>query len=209
MKKSHALFLLLTFATVALCVYEAMFPLPASTAFINFLGLEAFMLLCVSLLLGPIAVIDRSYAQLTGQRRAIGLSAFILTFGHIFLAAAMQFGWQFPEMFSRLFIQLAIPAALIFVVLTVTSSDYAIRRLGPKTWKGVQKLNYIAFVLSFAHFLLAARGLFVPVSNLVFVNIAEVFAILLGVAVIILQACGFAMRRANEKKRLNASGGPA
>jgi DMSO/TMAO reductase YedYZ heme-binding membrane subunit len=64
--------------------------------------------------------------------------------------------------------------------------------MGFGKWKFVQRFVYLAFILSFLHFVLYTNGLFVPIQNgKIFVNLIEVGLILLGLLTILLQIGGF------------------
>ncbi len=205
-------FLLILLILCAMALYEALFPLPAYVVFTRFFGLGAFFLLCVSLIIGPLAMMShKEFGPLVEPRRAVGLAAFALVVAHIALAIGAEYDWQLGAMLTLLQIQLALPAALLMMVLAIISSDHAIKAMGPALWKRVQQLNYIVFVLSFAHFLLSATGLFAKVNGMTFLNLDEAFAALLGLAVIVLQAWGFMHRRKKEAewKAKAASGGEA
>jgi DMSO/TMAO reductase YedYZ heme-binding membrane subunit len=89
----------------------------------------------------------------------------------------------------------AVPATVILLILTITSSDFAVKKLGPVWWKRVQQFNYFAFVLVFVHFIQRANGLFVQNGNGTFVNIMEVSLVALGVITIGLQIVGFVTRK--------------
>ena len=42
-------------------------------------------------------------------------------------------------------------SALIIVLLLITSSDYFLKKLGPGSWKSIQRLSYIMIILVFIH----------------------------------------------------------
>jgi DMSO/TMAO reductase YedYZ heme-binding membrane subunit len=94
---------------------------------------------------------------------------------------------------------------IIFLLLACTSFDKAIRKMGFSKWKLLQRFTYIGFILSFAHFLLNLNGYFVLLrTGVVFVNIAEIILILLGIATILIQFAGFFKKRQiinNSKKQ--------
>ncbi len=199
MTRPSAFFLLILLVLCAMALYEALFPLPAYIVFTRFFGLGAFFLLCVSLIIGPLAMMShKEFGPLIEPRRAVGLAAFALVAAHVALAVGAEYDWQIGQMLTLLQIQLAIPAALLMMVLAIISSDYALKAMGPALWKRVQQLNYLVFILSFAHFLLSATGLFAKVNGMTFVNLDEASAVLLGLLVIVLQAWGFFHRRRKE-----------
>ncbi len=200
MKQSY-LFLAL-FAAIALVgAYHALFAVPVAVAFTRFLALSGFLLLCTSLMIGPLAVLwPKGFAPLVEARRAVGVSAFVFVLLHFLLTAAVIFKWQLaPLILSGTPFWAAISATLMLFALTITSTDHAIRFLGASNWKNLQRLAYVAFALSFAHFLLKANGLFANAGGKAFVNLAEVFALALGILTILLQIAGFLKRRESAK----------
>ncbi len=190
-------FISLVMAGLALlAVYGALFPIPASLAFIRFLALGGFFLLCVCLTIGPLAVIQPSaFCPLIAQRRAIGLACFIFAIGHFLLAFWLQYGLQIGALLGWPMLVATIGLAL-FIILAITSADWAIKSL--PNWKNVQRLAYLAFAASLMHFILKANGLFVKVGDATFVNAAEIALIGFGIIVVALQVIGFLMIRGRK-----------
>ncbi len=178
-------------------LYYSLFPIPASTEAIRFFAVSGFLLLCVSLIIGPLVTFfPKKFAPLLKERRAVGVIAFILILAHFALVFALAYNYNLVFLFSIFSIVIAVPAMIILFLLACTSFDKAIRKMGFSKWKLLQRFNYIAFILSFVHFVLNLNGYFVLLpSGLVFVNIAEVLLIILGVITIILQIAGFFKKR--------------
>jgi len=190
MQKSSVLFLLLIIGISLIGVGQSLSPSQFATAFGRFFALSGFFLLCVSLIIGPLAAIwPMEYVQLIKPRRAVGIAAFVFVALHLFLAITFMFGGQILQALD--FNLVAVPATLILLILTLTSSDFAIRSLGPVGWKRVQQFNYLAFIFSFVHFIQSATGLFKNGS----LNLSELALVLLGVVVVILQIAGFMARK--------------
>ena len=206
MKKTSLIFLVLIAGMTLIGAYSALFPVPASTAFIRFLGLSAFLLLCVSLMIGPLSVIwPKAFAELIEPRRAVGIACFVFVLFHLLLVALLRFGFDIGAMIGALNLWISAPAAILLLIIAITSSDFAIKKMGPLLWKNVQRLNYLAFILSFAHFILDSNGLFTIVRGKTFVNLAEAGLVVLGGIAILLQIAGFAIRRTNFRKNLSES----
>lgn len=197
MNPVSALFWIILSAIALLATYLGLFPLPATIVFGRFLGLAAFLLLCVSLLIGPLSVIwPRRFALLIEPRRAVGLSAFVFLGLHSLFQFVLIFGFSLDMVLADLRFWIAIPAVVIFGAMALTSSDSMVRRLGNVLWKNLHRLTYLAFVLVFVHFLLNATGLFVPAKNsVVFVNLAELSLVVLGVVTVLFQVAGFFAKR--------------
>jgi DMSO/TMAO reductase YedYZ heme-binding membrane subunit len=205
MHRQSMLFLIILALLAALAVYEAFSRFQAPAAFTRYLGISSFFLLCVSLSLGPLTILGhRHFSGLIEPRRAVGLAAFALMAGHIAIAAGGEYGWDMGAMLQMFQIQLAVPAAFLMTVLALTSSDYAVKALGPSLWKKIQMLNYAVFPLALAHFLLSATGLS---SGGGAPDLAELSALMAGIAAIALQLCGFFVRRAKKAEWLARSAG--
>ncbi|VVC04531.1 Sulfoxide reductase heme-binding subunit YedZ [Candidatus Bilamarchaeum dharawalense] len=200
MQKISFLFLLLILGIALIGVYQSMFPVPTVTAYDRFFALSSFFLLCISLIIGPLVTIwPKEYAQLIEPRRAVGITTFIFIVLHFFLAMTSVFNWQLNVILASVPSLVAVLATVILLILTLTSSDFAVKVLGPVWWKRIQQFNYLAFILSFVHFVLRANGLFTPIGTKVFVNLSEVALVLLGVATVGLQIAGFVTRKNREK----------
>jgi len=212
MNKPSFLFLLIIIALAVLGAYHALFPIPAEIAFTRFFALSGFMLICVSLLIGPLATIwPKSFALLIEPRRAVGIAAAAFAFIHILISLGLTFGWNLNVLLGTPGFIVVVPATILLFVLAVTSADYAIKILGPGLWKNVQRFNYLVFILSFAHFILKSNGLFTALQGKTFVNLAEVFCILLGIVTVALQFAGFFTRRkmqAENRAKMAAAGTP-
>jgi DMSO/TMAO reductase YedYZ heme-binding membrane subunit len=207
MNKPSMLFLLIAIASIAIALYEALAPISSGVAFVRFMALESFFLVCVSLAIGPIVVLDSKYAPLIEPRRAVGLAAFFAALAHIFLVFDIEFGWQFGIIFSEPHFFAGAAAFVIFIVLAITSSDFAIKLLGNNAWKWVQRMNYIAFLFGFFHFVRSATGLFGQSGGQLFSNYAEIFALAFGIATVLLQIAGFYVRNKREAaSKANAAG---
>lgn len=191
MDKGSFFYLLLFCAITLLATYDALFPLSASTAFVRFLGLAGFLMLCVSLIMGPLALISpKDFAILLVHRRAIGIISFVAISAHLVLSFWVQYNWNIVSFISTgPAAVLAVLATLMLIALTATSSDWAVKTF--KQWKNIQRLAYVAFVFSFAHFILKSNGLFAFIGGKVFVNLSEVAMVFLGLATIWLQLWGF------------------
>jgi len=201
MQKSSFLFLILIVGIALIGVYQSLFPIPTITTFDRFFALSSFFLLCISLIIGPLVTIwPKEYAQLIEPRRAVGLASFVFVALHIFLAMTSVFDWQLNLLIGSPPALVAVPATLILLVLTLISSDFAIKKLGPVLWKQIQQFNYFAFVLSFVHFIQRATGLFIFNGSGTFVNFTEVVLVFLGIATVVLQISGFLTRKKREKE---------
>ncbi len=209
MQKPSFLFLLLLCGVAILGAYQASLGGSAATGFIRFTALAAYFLLCVSLIIGPLVVLaPAAFAQIVEPRRAVGIACFVFAAVHVIVLAAVRMGWDIGRLLSGFDPLISVPATLLLLALALTSSDYAIKTLGPGLWKSIQRLNYIAFALVTAHFISKANGLGFLGSGSG-LNLAEAALLALGTATVALQAAGFLERRrrlreAAEKRGYNA-----
>jgi methionine sulfoxide reductase heme-binding subunit len=131
-------------------------------------GDSSWVLLCISLLMGPLARVWKPVARLVTWRREIGIWFGVLTLAHAFLILngwvrwdSMRFlGYEFiPELgrLTRLEPGFGLSNALgLFalnwaLLLTATSSTWAIKRLGNSAWKWLHSGAYIIFYLVTLH----------------------------------------------------------
>ncbi len=190
MDRGSFLWLLVAAAITGFAAYNALFPLPPYIDFTRFLALSGFMLLCISLAMGPRALISpQVFAPLLAHRRAIGLASFVFVLAHVALSFAMGYNFDLNSVIAAPSGPFAIVAFVIFTLLAATSTDWAVKNL--KDWKDIQRLAYVAFAFSLYHFLLKSNGLFLSLGSRTFVNLAESAMVLLGIATIALQAYGY------------------
>ncbi|MFK7980345.1 MAG: sulfite oxidase heme-binding subunit YedZ [Saprospiraceae bacterium] len=117
--------------------------------------------LVISLIATPLALMfpkGRVAKWLVRNRRFFGVAAFAYTLLHtIFYVLKYPFG-QLVDEFSELAILTGWIAFLIFIPLAMTSTDAAVKRMGP-AWKKLQRWVYLAAVMAFAHWaLLGLQG---------------------------------------------------
>jgi len=129
------------------------------TEAIRFSGDWALRLLWLALLIGPARRILGA-PRLIRARRVLGVGVFGLSTLHFGLYALdQQFDWAQVARETVLRIYLAVGAiALVgLAVLTATSSDRAVARLGSVRWNLLHRAIYVLAVLSAVHFLLRSR----------------------------------------------------
>jgi len=190
MKPSNKFFMFLILVIALLAFYHSLFPLPATVILNRFLALSGFFLLCMSLLIGPLVVLrPKEFASLIRTRAIVGIASFILVAAHFVISLFVMYQGDLGIITDSR-VAIAVPALAIMLLLALLSNEWAIKKLGIIAWKNIQRLAYLAFALSLIHYILEAKGLFVPVGSNIFVNLAEVFALLLAAATILLQISG-------------------
>ncbi|PRX36993.1 sulfoxide reductase heme-binding subunit YedZ [Meinhardsimonia xiamenensis] len=95
-------------------------------------------------------------------RRALALVGFFYICLHLlaWLALDMNLLWGqiFADIARRPYITVGMLGFVLMVPLALTSSDRAIRRLGPAQWRRLHRLAYPAVLLGACHYLLLVKG---------------------------------------------------
>jgi sulfoxide reductase heme-binding subunit YedZ len=124
----------------------------------NRLGLWALQFLIAGLAVTPLRRIG---INLIRHRRALGLIAFFYVVLHfttwVVLDMALDWGQIVAALWKRPYILIGFAALLAMVPLAVTSTNAAIRRLGPQAWSGLHKLMYGIVAAGALHFLLLVK----------------------------------------------------
>lgn len=88
------------------------------------------------------------------QRRTLGLYTFFYAMLHFLAFTALDYGLQFDIIFKtflqQIFILPGLVALVILTILAITSSKYAIQKLG-RIWKPLQRTVYLAGILILLH----------------------------------------------------------
>ena len=112
------------------------------------------------------SVIFRSFPSMARHwrfRRYAGVAGFVFITAHVL--TVLQFLFQFhlgsvfyslnPIANPLLFGVISFP---LFMVMALTSTDWAVQKLGSRVWKNIHRLVYVAFIASIFHFLLTYIG---------------------------------------------------
>ena len=122
-------------------------------------GVWATVVLLMALAVTPIIVVFR-WPALVDVRRMIGVMALVYTIVHIVLYFGLR-SWNFErigiETVTRLTLFVATLSTIGLIVLSATSLDAAIARMGAKGWQRLHNTNYIISALALLHVVLA-RG---------------------------------------------------
>lgn len=124
-------------------------------------GEVATYLLWITLLISPLRVFFPQAVvlkRLSGHKRALGLGCFAYAFLHGGVYLLDRFDWGVVwEDLGRLFIAVGAGGFLILLGLALTSSNWAVRKLGGKRWKWGHRTIYLAAVLVFWHMVLKEK----------------------------------------------------
>ena len=146
-------------------------------------GLLSLIFLVGSLLVTPVRQLT-GYDEIYPHRRTLGLYAAFYAFAHFFIF----FWWDrersvlgtVHEIIARRYIWFGMTALLIFVPLALTSTQGMIRRLGPRQWKWLHRLVYVAAVGGAVHYLLLNK--IVTTQSIVFASLLGVLLVYRDVA---------------------------
>lgn len=131
-------------------------------------GDASLLLLIIALALGPLAKLWSATAKLLPWRREFGIWFGVLALAHTVLILNGWIRWDFWRFFGYEFIPqlgrtariepgfgvanlIGLVAVAWALLLTATSSDWALGKLGPSAWKWVQSGAYIIFYLVALH----------------------------------------------------------
>ena len=120
------------------------------------LGVWGLRLLLVGLAITPAARLLRQ-PRLIRFRRTIGLFAFAYVLLHLstYVGVDQFFDWQAigKDILKRPYITIGMLGFLLLVPLAATSTNAAIRRLGPVRWRRLHRLTYLAALAGGVHYL--------------------------------------------------------
>src|SRR3989344_9092673 len=91
-------------------------------------------------------------------RRYLGVSGFILIFFHVATVMGFIFKYDLHRAYYT-FNPLVNPiifgtiAYIILFVMTITSTDWMVKKLTPRVWKFIHRFVYIAYISSLFHFI--------------------------------------------------------
>ena len=124
-------------------------------------GILALIFLCLSLLVTPLR-------RLTGLnwlfhfRRSLGLFAFFYALAHFSIFFGLDRGlnvWDtLSEMIKRNYLIVGSVGLLAMVPLAATSTNYMIKRMGPKRWQALHRLAYVAAIAGVVHFYMLVKS---------------------------------------------------
>jgi sulfoxide reductase heme-binding subunit YedZ len=130
---------------------------PDPTAAIAFAtGLATLRLLATTLAITPVRKLWPRLSWLIRFRRLLGLFAFFYGTLHMLTYVALYSGFNVQAMGSdiakRRFITMGMAAYLLLLPLALTSTTWAIRKLGGKQWNRLHKLIYAAIACGVIHY---------------------------------------------------------
>ena len=125
------------------------------------LGVWGLRLLIVGLAITPAARLLRQ-PRLIRFRRTIGLFAFAYVLLHLtnYVVTDQWFDWAAigTDILKRPFITVGMLAFVLLVPLAVTSTNWALRKLGPVRWRRLHRLTYLIVPLGVIHYLMLVKA---------------------------------------------------
>lgn len=119
-------------------------------------GYNTLLLLILSLAVTPLRKVIPGLGWLIKFRRLLGLFAFFYGTVHLLAYVALYAGFDVNTMLTdiakRKFITIGVAAWLLLLPLALTSTNWAIRKLGGKNWNRLHKLVYLAAVCGIIHY---------------------------------------------------------
>jgi len=123
-------------------------------------GRYALTLLVISLACTPLYLLTRWRTAIV-VRKWSGLYGAFYAGLHLLAFAGWDYGFQLDliwlDVREKQFIWAGLLALLILIPLAITSTPWAMRRMG-KNWKRLHRLVYLADLLAVAHFLLLVKA---------------------------------------------------
>jgi sulfoxide reductase heme-binding subunit YedZ len=150
---------------------------PDPTAAITFCtGSTTLNLLAISLAVTPVRKLIPQLGWLIKFRRLLGLFAFFYGTLHLFTYVALYAAFDIPTMIDdvtkRRFIFIGVAAWLLLLPLALTSTNWAIRKLGGKNWNRLHKLVYLAVICGVIHYWWQVKpGVLAPLSITIIVAV--------------------------------------
>lgn len=142
-------------------------------------GLATLRLLVITLAITPLRRLSPRLNWLIKFRRLLGLFAFFYATLHMLTWVALYSNFDVHAMLSditkRRFITMGVTAYLLLLPLALTSTTWAIRKLGGKNWNRLHKLIYLAAICGVIHYWWQVKtGVLTPIT--ITVILAVVFA---------------------------------
>ncbi len=129
------------------------------------LGVWGLRLLIVGLAITPAARLLRQ-PRLIRFRRTIGLFAFAYVLLHLtnYVVTDQWFDWTAigKDILKRPFITVGMAAFVLLVPLAVTSTNWALRKLGPMRWRRLHRLTYLIVPLGVVHYYMLVKADYRP-----------------------------------------------
>jgi sulfoxide reductase heme-binding subunit YedZ len=122
----------------------------------NTTGLTALWMLAITLAISPVRRLSPRLAWLIKFRRLIGLFVFFYATLHMLTWVALYNNFSISSMLDdvtkRRFIMMGVATWTLLLPLALTSTNWAIRKLGGKNWNRLHMLIYPAAICAMVHY---------------------------------------------------------
>jgi sulfoxide reductase heme-binding subunit YedZ len=119
-------------------------------------GYTTLLLIIITLAISPLRRLSPRLSWLIKFRRLLGLFAFFYGTVHLLTYVALYAGFDITTMETdiakRPFITMGVAAWLLLLPLALTSTNWAIRKMGGKNWNRLHKLVYLAAICGIIHY---------------------------------------------------------
>lgn len=124
-------------------------------------GMLGLVYLMLSLLITPLRVLT-GWNVLISVRRNLGVFGFLCIAAHFLIYFVLDRGADVAdtvgEIVKRRYLWFGFGALLLMIPLAVTSTDGMVSRLGPRRWKALHRLVYVAVLGGVIHFYLLVKS---------------------------------------------------
>lgn len=177
--------------------YRVLIPGEMQLSLLRSFALSGATLVSAALIIGPLAKLTKY--NFIVHRRTLGVWGFTFIIMHMLMVLSYIYNFNLSNALSPLdpFVNPPIFGAiafLIFLPVYLTSTDWAVDRLGFKKWKSVHRLVYFAYIFAVLHYTL--------VSPRWFSNPANFLLLALTVVALVVQVIAFlkTIKRTRSKK---------
>ena len=122
-------------------------------------GRTAITLLILSLAISPLRQLLK-WGQINKLRRPLGLWAGFYAGIHLSIYVVLDYGFNWQALINNSltnnFILLGVTAGTILLILSITSLNYFLKKMG-KRWKKLHRFVYAAGILAGLHYILAVK----------------------------------------------------
>lgn len=119
-------------------------------------GYTTLMLLTITLGITPLRRLSPRLSWMIKFRRLLGLFAFFYASVHMLTYVALYSNFSVQAMIDditkRRFITMGVAAYLLLIPLAMTSTNWAIRKMGGKNWNRLHKLVYVVVICGVIHY---------------------------------------------------------
>jgi DMSO/TMAO reductase YedYZ heme-binding membrane subunit len=157
-------------------------------------ALSGLALVSIAFLLGPLSKIFPSYFQkFLAWRKLIGRAGLVLVIWHAFYSFFDFYSSDIGKLLAgnnSLAIASGIFGLSIFLMMSITSNDDFVKRIGYENWKKLQTLGYAGLFFAIAHFALNSihptKGFYMKPSEIFIFSLA-VFALSIRIVTIFIK----------------------